>query len=276
MDDRHSLYLDLMRKVLLFELWNEEDLWRPALFDPRPLYKKWIVDLVVKHLAKTDRRIMEPVRFTDLERQFAGDWPTLAHTMIKGVSLEILQRCCEKVILERVPGDLIETGVWRGGACILMRAVLKSYDVKDRIVWAADSFAGLPSPDADKYPADSGDKHFAIDSLRVSLEEVKDNFARYGLLDDQVRFLKGWFRDTLPLAPIRELAVLRLDGDMYESTWDALSSLYPKLSQGGYCIVDDYFLAGCRKAVLDYREQHGITEEIIDIDGLAVYWQRGS
>jgi O-methyltransferase len=103
---------------------------------------------------------------------------------------------------------------------------------------------------------------------------VKQNFEKYGLLDDQVCFLKGWFRDTLRSAPIKELAVVRLDGDMYESTMDALTALYPKLSQGGYLIVDDYGLAGCKRAVDDYRHAEKISDEILPIDECAVYWQR--
>ncbi len=106
---------------------------------------------------------------------------------------------------------------------------------------------------------------------------MKANFERYGLLDDQVRFLKGWFRETLPKAPIERLAIVRLDGDMYESTLDGLVNLYPKLSVGGYLIVDDYgAVSGCRQAVLDYRERLGITDEIIPTDWTAVYWRRSN
>ena len=111
--------------------------------------------------------------------------------------------------------------------------------------------------------------------LAVSVDEVKANFERYGLLDDQVRFLKGWFKDTLPATPIKQLAVARLDGDMYESTMDALGALYPKLSPGGYLIVDDYgAVPACRQAVEDYRTKMGIKEPVQDIDGLGAYWQR--
>ena len=142
-------------------------------------------------------------------------------------------------------------------------------------MWAADAFQGLPPPDAAKYPSDRRSRHHEARELAVSLEAVQANFARYGLLDDQVRFLKGWFRDTLPAARIERLAVLRLDGDMYESTSNALASLYPKLSPGGYLIVDDYGAVGaCRQAVEDYRGAHGITEEIRPIDWTGVYWQR--
>ena len=91
-----------------------------------------------------------------------------------------------------------------------------------------------------------------------------------------MRFLKGWFRDTLSKAPIERLAVLRMDGDLYESTLDALTALYPKLSRGGYAIVDDYGIPseGCRLAVHDYRRAHGINDPIMDIDGWGAYWRR--
>ena len=208
-------------------------------------------------------------------RQEGRDWPSRAYTMIGLKRLENLQNCIEDVLANRVPGDLIETGVWRGGATIFMRAILKVYDVTDRRVWVADSFEGLPMPDAERYPADEGDTLYQWRELAVSIEQVKANFERFGLLDEQVCFLKGWFRDTLPDAPIDQLAILRLDGDMYESTMEALVHLYPKLSPGGYVIVDDYeAVEGCRKAVNDYRASRGIKEEMRWADWTAVYWQR--
>ncbi len=190
--------------------------------------------------------------------------------------LDSLQHCITDVLENRVPGDLIETGVWRGGTAIFMRAVLMANGETSRTVWAADSFRGLPQPDPDSYPADLGDLHWTKDRLAVSLDTVKENFERYGLLDAQVRFLEGWFRDTLPNAPIEQLAILRLDGDMYQSTMEALQPLYPKLSRRGYIIIDDYTLPGCRAAVDDYRRERGISEEIIQIDGSGVYWQKQS
>ncbi len=164
--------------------------------------------------------------------------------------------------------------MWRGGAVIFMRAVLKAHGVTNRTVWAADSFRGLPPPDPHRYPADAGDQHFSVDVLRVGVDIVKHNFRRYGLLDDQVRFLEGWFADTLPTAPIDRLSVLRLDGDMYSSTMQALEALYPKLSPRGFCIVDDYNLEGCRKATDDYRSAYRITDEIVPIDWGGVFWRK--
>jgi O-methyltransferase len=142
------------------------------------------------------------------------DWPPRAYTMIGLKRLDNLQHCIEDVLFNKVPGDLIETGVWRGGATIFMRAILKAYAVTDRQVWVADSFEGLPRPDIERYPADTGDTHHESRELVVPVDEVRANFQRFGLLDEQVCFLKGWFRDTMPNAPVKQLAVLRLDGDM--------------------------------------------------------------
>lgn len=156
-----------------------------------------------------------------------------------------------------------------------MRALLKTFGVTDKKVWVADSFKGLPAPNPQRYPADHGDQHFMQQRFAVSLEEVKANFRKYELLDDQVVFLKGWFSETLPTAPIHQLSLLRLDGDMYESTMDALVNLYPKLSVGGFIIIDDWgAMQGCRAAVEHYRQEHHITEEIVYIDWTGVYWQK--
>ena len=103
---------------------------------------------------------------------------------------------------------------------------------------------------------------------------MDQNFKRYGLMDSRVRFCAGWFRDTLPTIPIRRLALLRVDCDMYESTLLTLRSLYPKLSPGGYVIIDDYgALASCRQAVTDFRKEFDIDVEPRQIDWTGVFWQ---
>ncbi|MGH8686217.1 MAG: TylF/MycF family methyltransferase [Burkholderiales bacterium] len=205
------------------------------------------------------------------------DWPLYAHTMIGIRRLDALHYCVEDVLDRNVPGDFIETGVWRGGAVIFMRGVLKARAVGNRVVWAADSFEGMPKPDVGRYPLDAAYEFQGYKELAVSLEQVQENFRRYGLLDDQVRFLKGWFRDTLPTAPIGRLALLRLDGDLYESTLDALTYLFPKLARGGYVIVDDYSdIPACKQAVSDYRDAHGIGDEIIPIDWSGAFWRKES
>jgi O-methyltransferase len=220
-------------------------------------------------------RLIRRLKFDPELRLEGRDWPADAETMIGLRRLNNIQYCVEDVLRSRVPGDLIETGVWRGGATIFMRALLKAYGDTDRRVWVADSFHGLPEPDAANYPEDSQFNLSKYPELSVSLEQVKANFARYGLLDDQVRFLVGWFRDTLPSAPIERLAVLRLDGDLYESTMDALRVLYPKLSSGGYVIVDDYgAVPPCKSAVDAYRNEHAISEPLEQVDWSGVFWRK--
>lgn len=207
-------------------------------------------------------------------RAEGADWPRDAHTMVGRKRLDNLERCLRTVFQEHVPGDLVETGAWRGGASIFMRGLLAAFADVSRTVWVADSFAGLPPPDPANYPHDRDDQHHEYDYLTVSLEQVRANFAKYDLLDERVRFLPGWFRDTLPKAPISEIALLRLDGDMYESTWDALTALESKVSSGGFVIVDDYnAVRGCQEAVDHYRTDRGITSRIEQIDWAGVYWR---
>lgn len=256
--DEASLYLDLMKRTLSGWVYADGNILEETRFglDRRGEGGDW---------RSFDPRL----------REQGCDWPENAQTMIGLERLDNLQGCVEDALANGVPGDLIETGVWRGGATILMRAVLKAIGVEDRRVWVADSFEGVPPPDPKRYPQDTGDGLYTVQELAVSLEQVQANFERYGLLDEQVRFLEGWFRDTLPEAPIERLAVVRLDGDLYESTMDALVNLYPKLSVGGYLIVDDYgAIPTCRQAVHDYREAHGVHEEILPIDWSGVFWQR--
>lgn len=200
-------------------------------------------------------------------------------TMVGMELMDHLHRCLDTIVRERVPGDLIETGVWRGGVTIFMRAFLRVHG-DPRRVWLADSFEGLPKPNTTDYPQDRGDALWSQSYLAVSMDQVKANFRKYNLLDDQVRFLKGFFSDTLPTAPIESLALMRLDGDMYESTIVALRSLYPKLSPGGFVIVDDYgMIPACDQAVHDFRREAGITEPLQTIalirgNPLGACWQK--
>jgi O-methyltransferase len=263
-DDPRDLYIDLVKRSLTCSLYEGND---------GTVYKLAGWRTLLRPLLPRDIRLARGV--ADDRRAEGKDWPSLALTMVGAKRLDNLHHCVATVLKDGVPGDFIETGIWRGGSVILMRAILKAYGVTDRTVFGADSFEGLPKPDAANYPADKGDLHWVSKELAISLEQVRANVNRYRLLDGQVQFLKGWFKDTLPAAPIERLAVARLDGDMYESTMTAIEALYPKLQPGGFLIVDDYgAVPGCRQAIEDYRGRHSITEVIETIDWTGVYWRK--
>lgn len=218
---------------------------------------------------------MDGAPFDPALRNEGRDWPALAHTMIGRVRLSHLRGLVERVLRENVPGDFIETGVWRGGACVMMRGVLAAYDVIDRVVHVADSFRGVPPPDPANYPADATLAFHVHPELAISRATVEETFRRYGLLDGQVRFHEGWFKDTLPRLGDERFAIVRLDGDLYESTWTALTELYPRLNPGGFTVIDDYgCIPACRAAVDEYRARFGITASIIPIDWTGVFWRK--
>lgn len=285
----YTLYVELLKDVLNASLYDESA-WvrverRPTLERQRRKERSWLARkrsqlgayitqsarmIVIDELSRRNLAVVEKVPFDKQRREIGRDWPLFGYTMIGRKRLDNLQACVEDILRNDIPGDLIETGVWRGGATIFMRALLKAAGDTKRNVWLADSFAGMP------VPQDSGDgwdlSH--VEQLSVSLEQVKNNFERFGLLDEQVRFLKGWFSDTLPSAPIERLALLRLDGDLYSSTTDALEALYPKVSKGGFVICDDYgSWPSCKRAVDDFLLRHDLDVKLQWIDEDATFWR---
>jgi O-methyltransferase len=267
-----DLYLNLLEQTLI--RWGDDEMF--PLIEKGSFARRLVKYSLNRAVGQMGLQICKPVKFDAEKRTNGRDWPSQATTMIGKKRLDNLRYCVETVLTDDVPGDCIETGVWRGGASIFMRAILKAHGDQTRNVWCADSFQGMPNPDSEKYPRDKGIRWYLDPELAVSLEDVKDNFRKFDLLDDQVKFLPGWFKDTLGAAPIDRISVLRLNGVMYESTMEALDPLYPKLSPGGFLIIDDYGLPQdcCRRAIHDFRDAHGITEPIIDIDGWGAYWRR--
>ena len=211
----------------------------------------------------------------ELRRRAAGmDWPLFGLTMLGLARLDDLQACVEAVVHDGVQGDVIEAGCWRGGASMLIRATLNSLGETARTVWVADSFQGFPvGSNGSAHPGLTADLA-AFDFLAVPVEEVGDNFARFGL-GDGVRFVEGFFEDTLPGLRGGSWSIARLDGDTYQATKVALESLYDGLAVGGYLIVDDYLSVDeCRAAVDEFRAARGITEPIEAVDWSSVRWRR--
>lgn len=244
-------YLDLLEKSLL-----------DAIYDERRFETRW-------------RAWSQRLRHPYITRRGPLLQPSRAHTAIGLTRLHHLRHLVERTIQENVPGDYIETGVWRGGACILMAGVLAAYGVADRRVYCADTFSGLPRPDP-KFPADKRDRLYLFHELAVSEETVHRNFAAYDLLNDKVVFLKGSFEETLPKLSDQTFALIRLDGDMYGSTMNALINLYDRVSPSGFIIIDDYGgLRNCARAVHDYLDKRELHVRIQPIDESCVWWQKG-
>lgn len=270
LDPAARAYLDLLQRCLTREAFLDQEWWDADL-------REWPggAEAVLPVLRDRGWRVVR--RGDPAARAEGRDWPPTAETMIGTARLDNVAGCCVQAVLDGVVGDFVETGVWRGGTTILMRGVLAALGDEERRVWVADSFEGLPVPDVERHPADAGLDWSDVGVLKVGADAVRANFERYGLLDDRVRFLEGWFADTLPTAPIDRLAVLRLDGDLYGSTMDALVALEPKVSPGGFVIVDDYGgWASCRAAVDEYRAAHGIDAEIHTVDWTGVWWRKPS
>lgn len=212
------------------------------------------------------------IEYDDSARESGLDWPSSAHTMVGRKRLRQLRLACESVLVRGIRGDFVETGVWRGGACILMKGILASYGVRDRKVWLYDSFSGLPAPNPE-FPGDADSNFHTFGELSVSIDQVKNNFAAYNLLDDKVIFTKGWFKNTLPHAQVKKISLLRLDGDLYESTMQGLVHLYPKVTSGGCIIIDDYHVVSqCKEAVSDFLKKECLNPDIKEIDGVGVFW----
>jgi hypothetical protein len=262
-----DVYLSLLKRCLTAYIYPES-----SCREVRPTSR--IKRVPVGILNKLGLKLIRAYPFDPEKRASGKDWPGIVgYSMVGLKRLDNLQFCVETVLEEGIPGDLLEAGVWRGGASILMRAILKIWGVRDRVVWLADSFEGMPVSVAlaDLAVGDYSGMPF----LSISQAEVEAAFRRFELLDSQVKILKGWFKDTLPGAPISKLAVLRLDGDLYGSTMDGLNGLYYKVSRGGFVIIDDYNrIPPCKQAVTEFREQHHITDPIERIDDDGVYWRK--
>jgi hypothetical protein len=187
------------------------------------------------------------------------------HTGLRLAQLANLHNLARQLIEHRIPGDFLEAGVWQGGVIIFLAGLLRVYRVEGVRLWALDTFSGIPRdphPSAIDDPVDEWTDRWA-----VPLDEVQNNIRRYGLLDERIRFVCGPFRDSIPGADIKQLALLRIDADAYASTMDALELLYPRVSAGGHIIIDDWHLNGCRRAVLDYRAACGISTPIKGVYG---------
>lgn len=193
----------------------------------------------------------------------------LPYTMIGRTGLLATYDIVKAVEDKGLEGCIIECGVARGG-CSAMMALIAGEGSGGRKSWLFDSFEGLPAQtDEDEYeePANPlpANKHAPVVAEGYCLgtfEEVEDlMFSKLGLSRDRIFMVKGWFEDSLPeyRDKVGPVAVLRFDGDWYESTKCCLENLYDKVVSGGYVIIDDYWsVTGCKKALDEFIAKHGL------------------
>ena len=258
------IYLDLLKQSLTRSL-DREHFRRP------PVNNKTSARRLRSTAYRAVDTLLSPLNLALVQKTRTS---RTGETMVGIGALDNVQELVVKVCEDGVPGDLVETGIWRGGTVIFMRALLRVLGEDARSVWGFDSFEGLPRPDPARFPADEGDRLWSY-SLDVSIDEVRENLRRYNMLDDRVHLVKGWFRDTIPTAEVGTIAVLRLDGDMYESTIQVLDGLYGRVAPGGYVIIDDYrAMPRCDQAVHDFRRNNGVRDTLVELPGNGAYWRK--
>jgi len=272
-----SRYLDLLKRALVNLIYPEHEL-RIELLEAQGPYRPTLeAQQLMRDIRYRSAAEYEALVASKLDGSVRHRRPSrFSHTMVGMARLDNLEYCARRVFADGVPGDFLEAGVCQGGAAIFMRGLQVALGEEDRRVWLADSFEGLPPPTHEV------DRAWQLDWseerqpwLACGLDAVQDNFRTYGLLDDRVRWLPGWFSDTLQTAPVERIAILRADADLYQSTREILEALYDRVSPGGFVVIDDYgTIEACRRAVDEFREERGVNEPIRRIDWTGVYWRR--
>ncbi|MDF1689638.1 MAG: macrocin O-methyltransferase [Cycloclasticus sp.] len=272
--DQHPIYanyIELLKGALLNEFGYENGLRISYLLYCMDTSQPYDLDHVINIQNYQPEKIQALRDDPDSQHNYRERMFGFPYSMIGKARLDSLQMMVETVLREKIPGDFLEAGVWRGGASIFMRAMLELWDDSKRNVYVADSFKGLPPPKLDQ----DENLNFHLDpTLSVSLDVVKSHFERFGQLNDRVKFMQGWFEDTLSADEPSQLAILRADGDLYKSTMDILDNLYHRVASGGFVIIDDFgAIASCRQAVEDFRVAHQINNPIETIDWTGAYWR---
>ncbi len=225
-----------------------------------------IISIIPQKLSKNELIfLLKYKKFVDLPN---------VYSMCYNEKINQLTKILVKVINEQISGSLIETGVWKGGMGMWMKCILKYYQ-DPRSIWLFDTYGYFPEPshktDALIHPITQ-----LLFENAPSMEQVKNNFKKYGLLDSNIHFVQGEFRNTLNKVNPGNIAILRLDSDYYDSTMLVLESYYWKVVNGGYIIIDDYnnpYLA-CKQAVNDFRTKYNITTPIQDSNQESIYWKK--
>eukprot|EP01039_Chlorochromonas_danica_P002510 gene2510-2748_t len=221
------------------------------------------------------RHLKLPAKPFDARKRTEGvDFTFIGMSMAGAKRLRSVEHQLAEIRQNNIPGMVIETGVWRGGMDIFVRGILRAYHQAKVPVLLCDSFHGLPPGNAELNRGDMGWDRTPI--LEIDARMVAQNFVRAGLMDDHVLFAKGFFNDSMPTVAkqVQQIALLRLDGDMYASTVDVVYHLYEKVVVGGFVVIDDWTGLPAQVAMLDFFATHNHHPEVIPIDRIAVYWKK--
>lgn len=194
----------------------------------------------------------------------------MRYSLVGSSGLEATYKAAAELLEDNIEGCLVECGVAEGGCSALMATVVAKYN-GNKMTWLFDSFEGLPDPTERDFVEPRGNltgenvRPLERGSCLGTLKRVEDVLFRgFGLSRMKVQLVRGWFQDTLTVYrdKVGPIAMLRIDGDWYESTKCCLENLFDRLVPGGYCIVDDYgTFYGCRKAVDEFIQSRNLKLE---------------
>lgn len=187
------------------------------------------------------------------------------YTMVPYDALLQMERFINDIEKRKVPGAIVETGCWRGGCGAFMAKVLKNKGAT-RPIFLFDSFEGFPTPGPEDEGALKKAGKDAASFAGYNTASYEDAQQVLKKLDVEATLVRGWFKDTVPARKneIGKIALLRLDGDLYESTKTCLEGLYDQVADGGIIVVDDFGFSGCRKALYEFFAMRGISPEIMN------------
>jgi hypothetical protein len=179
-----------------------------------------------------------------------------------------LYKATQYTVAQKVPGDIVECGVWKGGSCMLSALILKHMGETNKKIYMYDTYQGMSEPSTIDVSHWGGEAMERWKKLQrgnhnewayVSLEEVKKNMFSTGYPQENLVFIKGKVQETIPQVMPDKVSLLRLDTDWYESTYHELLYLFPRLSQNGVIIIDDYgYWKGVKEATDKYFQENAV------------------
>lgn len=232
----------------------------------RPLIQRFGFD-IVRYQQKCPVKPLYPCDFSEQNIEICEI--VKPYTLTSPERLNALIDAVKYVVKNRIDGAMVECGVWKGGSTMAMALTLKLLGAENRDLYLYDTFSGMSAPSDADISIHGHHAHEKFCRARISenasawclspLDEVKENMFSTGYQKERIHFIKGKVEDTIPKDVPKEIALLRLDTDWYESTRHELTHLFPRVTRNGVLIIDDYgHWEGARKAVDEYISDNNI------------------